>query len=240
MPIVLSYDTETTGLDTKKDEVVEVGALLYSTGQKRVLESVSFLVKTDLPITEEVTKITGIVKPALDRFGYESDNALDVVTDLMSQADLIIGQNVIQFDKRITDSWAKRVNKQLPEKLWADTRTDLPGCEGKHLGYMAADHGFLNMFPHSALADAQTVLKILSFYDIEEVIKRAKSPSIVIRSLQSMDQNREASKRKFRWKPELNKRWLKVIKECDIESEMAANPFKISIEKDVPVELMWD
>src|ERR1700675_4946388 len=163
--ILLSYDVESTGLDTNKDHVIEVGAILFSTGQRRVLESVSFLVKTDRPITEEVTQITGVTKAALDKFGYEQENGLEIVADLMDQADAICGHNVIRFDKRMHDSWAKRHAMAIPEKLWIDSTTDIPNVPMGKLSYVAADHGFINMFPHSALADAQTVLKILSFYD---------------------------------------------------------------------------
>ena len=49
-----------------------------------------------------------------------------------------------------------------------------------------------------------------------------------------------ASKLHFRWKPDLGKRWLKVIKECDIEEESRLASFDISIEKDVMPEDVWD
>ena len=114
MAILLALDYETTGLDTAKDEPIEAGAVLYSTSQRRTLEAVSFLVKANKPLTKEVTDITGITQQALNKFGYESESALNVIVDLMQQADAVVGHNVIRFDKRIHESWAKRHAMQVP------------------------------------------------------------------------------------------------------------------------------
>ena len=42
--ILLSLDFETTGLDPANDRVIEVGAVLWSTAQHRVLAAVDCLV----------------------------------------------------------------------------------------------------------------------------------------------------------------------------------------------------
>ena len=48
MAIWLSLDFETTGLDKVKDRITEPGLVLWSTKINRVVESASFLVKTDV------------------------------------------------------------------------------------------------------------------------------------------------------------------------------------------------
>ena len=237
MPILLSLDVETTGLNTATDQVLEVGAILYSTGLGKCLESSGYLVKTTLPITEEITKLTGIHPAAVEKFGYESDCALDALLNMMDRADAFIGQNVIRFDKRIIESWAARFNKKIPEKLWIDTRTDLPGVEGKHLGYMAADKGFLNLFPHSALADCQTVVKLIEGMDIDAIIERAKSPLVILKAHVSYNTNALAKKRKYSWyAPE--KLWWKIVKKSDLPFETGHNEFEVSFVEDISPETL--
>ena len=239
MAILYSFDLETTGLNVIEDRPIEVGGILYSTAQKKCLESQGFLVKTDKPITAEITKITGIFQAAVDKFGYESSDALDTVIDMMNQSDAVIGQNVIRFDKRVLENWAARENKKLPEKLWIDTRTDLLLTEGKHLGYMAADNHFLNLFPHSALSDCQTVLKLLEKEDIDKVIERAKSPTVILIAHHRREQNDLAKKAKFRWSPDY-RIWWKGVKHMDVEKEAGAVTFNISIAgPDVQIEKLW-
>lgn len=238
--ILLALDFETNGLDKINDRVIEVGAILYSTGQRRSLETIGYLVQTDRPISEEITKRNGITRAAVDKFGYTPLSALETLWDLMAHADAVIGQNVNRFDKPMFDSWCVRENFRPAPKLWIDTTTDIPGVVGRQLSHMAADKGFLNLFPHSAVADCQTVLKLIEDEDIDKIVERAKSPLIVIQSMQDRSDNTLASKRRFRWKPELGRRWLKVIKEMDLAAELADAPFDISLApKEILIEHVW-
>ena len=229
--IVASYDVESSGLDVNKDHVIEVGITLYSTGQKKCLASHGFLVKTDLAISAEITKLTGITKQATEKFGQHPQEAFINTSRLMQEADAIIGHNVIRFDKRITESWANRVSSEMPNKLWIDTYTDLPDTEPKKLILLAAEKGFLNMFPHSALSDTMTVVKILESYDIDRVVERAKSPTVVVQAHQNRYQNDLAKKSKFRWLPE-KKLWWRFVKEMDLENFAKDLQFDISVHRE--------
>jgi DNA polymerase III alpha subunit (gram-positive type) len=237
--ILLGVDLETTGLSPETDRPIELGAILYSTGQKKCLESTGLLIKSDVSVSERITELTGITQSAVDKFGYPSRDALGAFLDMAEQADAYIGQNVIQFDKRFFQSWVKREGMVLPEKLWIDTRTDIPGVEGKHLGYMAADAGFLNMFPHSALSDVQTVLKLIEGHDINKIVERAQSPTIVILGHQARTDNDLAKARKFRWNPAYGV-WWKTIKYMDLKQEEEAAKFNISLAPpEILIEKLW-
>lgn len=239
MPVWLSFDVETTGLSKETDRVIEVGAILYSTTQKKCLESSGYLVKSDVPISAKITELTGITQAAVDKFGYDSEAALDSVLALADQADAFVGQNVVRFDKPMLENWAKRHGKTIPNKLWVDTYTDIPNVVGKHLGYQAADHGFLNLFPHSALSDCQTVLKIISMHNIDEVIKRAESPNVVLVAHQPREDNELAKKRKFRWHSEYRIWWF-VAKQMDVDAIVKEAPFNISMAPpEVLIEKLW-
>lgn len=234
--ILLSLDFETTGLDIEKDRVIEFGAVLYSTNQKKCLDNQGMLVKTDVPITSVSTKLTGITPAAVNRFGYEPDDVLNIILGMMEDADAVIGYNARRFDKRVLEKWAG----EFPNKPWIDLYYDMPWQVpvGK-LSHVAADHGILNLFPHSALADAQTVLAIADKYDPDLLLARAQSPVVVLRSYQSRAENdlvKQAPFR-FRWNPE-NKIWWKPVKEQDIDEVIQSAPFKVTIEKQwTPEEL---
>ena len=47
---ILILDTETTGLDENKDEVIEVGCILFDVSHKCVLSQVSFLFPVNLSL----------------------------------------------------------------------------------------------------------------------------------------------------------------------------------------------
>jgi DNA polymerase III alpha subunit (gram-positive type) len=236
--ILLSLDFETTGLDTSNDEVIEFGGVLYSTGQHKCLDSQGILVKTNKTLTQEITSITGVTQPALDRFGYDQDTALDAMIDLMAQADHIIGYNVRRFDYRVAQSWAARHARTLPSKIWIDLFQDLPyNVPTGKLSHLAADHGILNLFPHSAMSDCQTVLAVASKYDPELLLTRAQSPVVVLRARADRNQNDLVKKAKFRWNP-ANKIWWRAAKEQDVTEIIQSVQFPVSIEKQwTPEEL---
>lgn len=224
--ILLSLDFETTGLDFEKDRVIEVGAVLYSTGQKKCLENFGCLVKSDVLITPEITEITSIHPSAVDRFGYDQYEIFDSLQAMLEECDAVVGHNVLRFDKPMYEAWARRNSFEILEKLWIDTMIDIKGHEGKKLSYLAADHGIINHFPHSAMADAQTVLIIVEKYDIMSLIDRAKTPTVYIQAHHKRHENDLVKKVKFRWNPE-HKVWWKAVKETDVDELAKLYPFPI-------------
>ena len=51
-------DVETTGLDSRRDQIIEIAGVQYSEGAK--IETFSSLVKPNGPIPEQITYLTGI------------------------------------------------------------------------------------------------------------------------------------------------------------------------------------
>jgi len=237
--ILLSYDIEATGLDKQKDRIIEMGLVLYSTGQQKILESAGFLVQSDgVSITEEITGITGITQAAVDRFGREPVSALEDFNWFAEQADAVIGHNVIRYDRPMTENAANRLSVPLIEKLWVDSMTDIPGVKGEQLITMCAKHGFVNPNQHSAEDDAKSVLKLIQSYDIDKIIERAKSPTVVIRSHQpnTPENNRVVGKMGFRWHG-VFKLWWRATKEMDVSDIAAKCPFDVSrVDKEVTLE----
>lgn len=246
--IILSYDLETTGLDKHKDRMIEVGLALYSTSQNKILESTGFLVQSDgVPVTKEITQITGVTQAAVDRFGYDPGDALDNIIEFAEQADAIATHNGNRFDIPVTHNTAKRLNRLFPEKLVIDTMTDIPGVDGEQLITMCAKRGFVSKDQHSAEEDAKSVLWLMRSHStdgpeksFEAIAERAKSPLVVILSHQGRDNNNAAKKFKFRWNPDL-KIWWKAVKEVDVETLASQVSFDISrAGKEISLEQLWD
>lgn len=234
--ILYSLDFETTGLDFIHDRVIENGGVLYSTGQHKCLDNIGQLVKTDLTISAKTTTLTGITKAALDRFGYDASAVLDSIAENILLCDAVIGYNCRRFDWRMLNEWSCREGVSIAEKPWIDLYVDLPWQvpTGK-LSHVAADHGILNLFPHSALADCQTVLAIAGKYDAQLLLDRSKSPAVVLRSYADRNDNDVVKQYKFRWNPG-RKFWWKAAKEQDVEEIMASVPFEVRVDKDYTPE----
>lgn len=248
--ILASIDFEATGLDLQNDRIIEVGAALYSTGRERVLEQTSFLVNADgVPVTEEVTRITGITQDAVDHFGYSQTEGIEAFNEYVGQADAVIGHNITWFDLPMVRNAAKRTSQSLNEKLVMDTMTDIPGVKGEKLITMCAsakdpktgrDVSF-TYTKHSALDDAKAVIRLISWHDIEDIQARAESPIWVVLSHQDRGNaaNKAARKTGFRWNGDF-KIWWQAVKECDFDNLKSQVSFDISITKDYPLSSLRD
>ena len=230
MSTILGLDFETTGLDLVEDRVTEVGMVLYEIETKQPIQISGFLVKTLKPITEEITKLTGITRLMLDSFGVEEPKALKAVEQFVRKADFVMAHNGGEFDKPLLQNWVAREKVELPEKVWIDSKTDLPAAayqKSAGLKYMACDHGFL-YDGHRAVNDVLAMLKIFSYYDSETVIERAKQPTIKVQAMVTFDTNKLAKERGYHWKPE-TKQWVKPIKANELEKEQTEAGFKIRV-----------
>jgi DNA polymerase-3 subunit epsilon len=204
MSVILGIDFETTGLDLANDRVTEVGLVLWDRTTKQPVSISGFFVKSDKEITPEITKLTGITKEMLDKFGRDEPTALSDIDSVIKQADYVIAHNGNDFDKPLLKNWYARSGNSLPDKLWLDSKTDLPEEAYGHsasLKYMACDHGFVYE-AHRAVSDVLAMLRILGQYDVDAVIETAKQPTVHVQALVTFDTNKLAKDRGYHWKPE--------------------------------------
>lgn len=115
---ILYLDFETTGLDTSRDRIIELGLILHNeeSGEK---ESFEALVNPGCKIPPETTEVHGIKdedvadKPALKE-------RLDKVVDFVNRCDVIAGYNVT-FDLKVLMAEGRRCGQPLPlhsKKIW--------------------------------------------------------------------------------------------------------------------------
>jgi len=227
--ILVGLDIEATGLDKVKDRPIEVGVALWTTKYNRSLDTRALLIQSDgVLVSPEITEITGITQSMCDNFGYTPEEAYDETQYFVDRAEAIVAFNGKRFDVPMMNSWAKRLQKQFPDKFVIDPFTDLP-MRGQELITMCAKMG-IYYDPHEAGADVSAMLRLMGKFPFDVVLTRAKSPTVVVQSLQHRTENDKAKKHKFRWNPE-RKIWWKAVKEIDLNDLAGAvnNDFGLQV-----------
>lgn len=239
--IILGLDYEANSLDVKKAAMAEIGLALWDTDLGLPIKLEGHLVKDakspiygDWRITEEHCNISGDM---IEKHGIAAEDAITIIFDYACQCDYILAANGNCFDKPLTDHFFKRygLEAQIPDKEWLDLIRDVPfpkKCSSKNLTYLAAFHGFVNPFPHRALTDVLTMLRVFGEYPIEDIVKLKFSPKLSIIANVDYHHRNQASERGFAWLDAPYKQWVKVICDCDLESmspELDTYPFRYDI-----------
>jgi DNA polymerase-3 subunit epsilon len=230
--LILGLDFETTGLNIPTIGVTEVGMVVWDTTLKAPIKLFGTIVDPGASAIWEpgVSKINNLTPELCANYGMAEDKALRYVLSWYSSADVACAHNGTVFDRPVLDAWAaKHGLDSQPSKVWIDTKTDIeiPERNSTRLTYMAADHSFLNPFPHRAMFDVMTMLKILDRYDIDKVMELAKSPTITVKAIVSFDQKDLARNRGYHAQYETNadgtrgrfKYWSMSIKACKLDQE---------------------
>lgn len=210
-------DLETTGLNSESDKIIEIGLVKFtieSSAAPAIVESYGALEDPGIPLTPEIQKITGLSDKVLA--GRQID--WQRVITMLEDAVVVVAHNVA-FDRAFL---LKRPEiAALPLHF---------ACSSKHidwkgkgfgsgkLSYLAADHGFLNPFPHRALFDCATTFKLIAPH-LDEMIKRSFEREYLISAWDSPFDTKDALKsRGYRW--DAQKRvWQKTLTESILIEE---------------------
>lgn len=232
--IVAGIDFETTSVDPETCHPTEIALVLWEASTNKIIEPMSFLL--EIPADVEITNehITGISKRLTQNYGYRWQETQAYVLQRLVYADYFMAHNV-EFDrtilKRMFDWESHHGEKPFDDSHWIDTMTDIPypdHIRTRSLPYLAAEHGFLNPFPHRALFDVMTMIKIAGMYDFADILTYAQSPTIWIQAVVSMADRQKAKDRHFIWDP-VNKYWVKKIKELNLSYEEERADFHIDL-----------
>lgn len=152
-------DLEMTGLNPKKDKVIEIGAVRVRNHQMQ--ERYTRFVNPKRTIPDRVVELTGITDADI-YLGIDENEAMRQLLDFIGQ-DVIVGHNV-SFDYSFMKQWA--VNQRIPLELWAcDTlriaRAILPGEQSKKLESLCAYFQIRRERAHRALDDTVETYQIL-------------------------------------------------------------------------------
>ncbi len=153
-------DTETTGLDARKDEIIEIGLISFTFNEDGEIGDVTGiyggLQQPSIPIPADVTRLTGIADAMV--LGQMVDMA--AVRAIIEPSDLIIAHNA-GFDRPFCEAFSSI----FAHKAWACSNSEIDwsarGYEGTKLGYLINQSGYFHV-GHRAVDDCFALLEVLA------------------------------------------------------------------------------
>lgn len=231
-PFVI-LDVETSGLDSSKDVIIELGLVAgrFSLGGEReVIGSIdavhSLYQDPGFPIPEEITQLTGITDEMVA--GQSID--LDLVASLLRGNTLMIAHNA-GFDRPFTENWIKASGHQaLQEALkapWMCTMKDIPWADlgyknSRSLEVLMLEHGYFYE-AHRASVDALATAFLLFTNEaaLKALLARGRAKTCQISAAGAPFEVKDALKsRGYSWDGD-RKVWGTTVLESDLEEEKA-------------------
>ncbi|SFJ30356.1 3'-5' exonuclease [Caulobacter sp. UNC279MFTsu5.1] len=178
----LFVDVETTGLDWRRDEIIELAMIPFRYGlDGRIYgigEAFQGFRQPAAPIPAEITALTGIDDAMVA--GKAID--LDAVAAVAAPAALVVAHNA-SFDRRFLE----RFSEVFRTKPWACSMSQVDwiaeGHEGVKLAYLAAGAGFF-YDRHRAVNDCTAAIELLTLDlpksgvpALASLLERARTPT---------------------------------------------------------------
>ena len=189
MGFCLILDTETTGLDFEKDEIIEIAIRKWIYHKKdhyliKPIEEYSALNEpVNNEISEAITEITGITKA--DVLGKKID--WSVVARLIHESDFVLAHNA-GFDRPMIEA-VPAVSEISSSKIWA---CSLAQVDWAKKGFLSSKQELLSIFHgfhyagHRALTDIDALANILLKGDyLQEILLNAKTKQVRVDCVQA-------------------------------------------------------
>lgn len=110
-------DFETTGLDGKKNEIIEIGAILVE--REKVVEEMQCLVRIRSAIPSEIVQLTGISNQELEDKGLPLEEAMDRLETFAD--DLPFVCHNAEFEKKFLEAACEKTGRALLKNRFIDT-----------------------------------------------------------------------------------------------------------------------
>lgn len=214
----LIVDVETTGINPEHDRIIELGVLEFAViaGETpKITRMMSYLADPEAPLSQEIIDLTGLTDALLKGQSLP----LTYLRALFGKASILVAHNAA-FDRAFVER-AGLVDGDGPP--WACTLRHINwrkhGYQGSHaLTYLAADHGFINPFPHRALFDCATTFKLMAPH-FAELLQRSLEREYLVSAEHSPFETKDALKaRGYRWDGE-RRVWCKLVAESELQDE---------------------
>jgi DNA polymerase III subunit epsilon len=228
--IGILLDTEITGLDHRKDEIIELGMVRFDyLPDSRIIgvrDTFSAFNEPSIPIPPEITALTGISDEMVA--GHRIDEA--AVNAFVDDAVIVIAHNS-GFDRK----FAERYWPVFERMAWACSATEVDwrqhGFDGAKLGYLLNGAGFFHQ-AHRAVDDCHALLEILDFRltttgapALGLLLETARKRTIRLWAEQSPFELKGSLKRRgYRWSDGTDGRprsWYVDVPETAVDDEIA-------------------
>ncbi|WP_294392972.1 3'-5' exonuclease [uncultured Sphingomonas sp.] len=220
---VAVIDTETTGTDPDRDEIIDIAVVIVAVGAAgqivRIDRAGQALRDPGMPIPAAITRLTGITE------AHVRDKVidLDALEALIASADVRIAHNAA-FDA----AFIERLLPGLAGAAWACSARDFDwvdrGFDGAKLGHLLMQIGHFNT-GHRAMADVISLIHLLAHRladgstVIGAILANAERPTVRIEAAGAPFDKRSILKgRGYRWDPAAKVWWIEILDE-DLESE---------------------
>ncbi|WP_246510259.1 3'-5' exonuclease [Bradyrhizobium glycinis] len=223
-------DTETTGLDHAKDEIIELGMVKFDyTPDGRIVgvrDTFSAFNEPSAPISAEVTALTGITNEMVA--GHKFDDA--AVAAFVESGVITIAHNS-GFDRK----FAERYWPVFEHKAWGCSMSEIDwrrhGFAGSQLGYLLNGAGYFHQ-AHRAVDDCHALLEILAFElptmgssALALLLETARKPTMRVWAEQTAFELKDLLKRRgYRWNDGSDgrpKSWFIDVDETALDDEIA-------------------
>jgi DNA polymerase-3 subunit epsilon len=222
-------DTETTGLNHRREEIIEIGVVAFTFDEHGVIGDITGvyggLQQPRSAIPAEITRLTGITDEMV------AGQVIDMSTlqSLVEPADLIIAHNA-SFDRPFCEA----LSPTFSRKAWCCSNAEIEwasrGFEGTKLGYLVGQAGFFHD-GHRAVDDCFALLEVLdrqvgqdSTTPFAELYKASlRSRVRVFAESSPYDLKDHLKARGYRWSDGSEgqpKCWWVEVNEPDLEDEL--------------------
>ena len=174
---IVIYDTETTGLDLEKDEIVQISAVKIN-ADGNIIDSLDLFVEPTIEICKEAYETHGFDLAYIkDHGGLTAVEALQRFSAFVEDC-VLVGHNNFAFDRRLVDRQLQD-NNLPPLRLQAEYDTLIvakefyPQLENYKLATLCERFSIVNEHAHNAFADITATGKCLVAMLQDKVIPTA-------------------------------------------------------------------
>lgn len=223
-------DTETTGLDHARDEIIELGMVKFDyTPEGRIVgvrDTFSAFNEPSAPISAEVTALTGITNEMVA--GHKFD---DAAVTAFAESGVITIAHHSAFDRRFVE----RYWPLFEQKAWGCSMSEVDwrkhGFAGSQLGYLLNGAGYFHQ-AHRAVDDCHALLEVLALElpatgasALALLLETARKPTLRVWAEQTAFELKDSLKRRgYRWNDGSDgrpKSWFIDVDEAALDDEIA-------------------
>ena len=169
--IMVVFDTETTGLNAEKDQIIQISGIKLKIENETLKEigQIDRYIRPNISVPEKIEELTGITNEFLADEETEAD-VFPVIKDFFKDVDIIAAYNTA-FDERFTKALYQRNHSVFPVTNSIDilqmareliSKKDIKNHKlGTVINYFGLDDGI--QF-HSAIEDVKATLKLFQLF----------------------------------------------------------------------------